>query len=126
MIPKCKEEKNIYSSDEKVVGKWIDNRLIYRKTITKTVIGSGEKIINLNINNLDCLINVSGIVKYISSKDSKIRIMGITRTSNATTGNQIGWYYSGANNALALEIGDNYSLEELTVYITVEYVKTID
>lgn len=32
MIPKCKQ-KNIYSTKEQVVGKWIDGKTLYRKVI---------------------------------------------------------------------------------------------
>ena len=54
-----------YSTDEQVVGTWIDGKPIYQKTITGTI-PSADKGVNelVTMNNISELINVIGVVHY--------------------------------------------------------------
>ena len=53
--------KFVYSTEEKVIGKWIDGKPVYKATIIKDIsLGTGEKNINHNINNIKNIIDVSG------------------------------------------------------------------
>lgn len=44
---------HVYSSEEHIVGKWIDSRPVYEKTISETFSTSGNKTMNHGISNLD-------------------------------------------------------------------------
>lgn len=64
----CIATKNIYlnpsldySTDEKVVGTWIDGKTLYQKTFTGTT-ASGDSNINHNISNVSQICNVYGYV----------------------------------------------------------------
>ena len=48
-----------YSTEEKVVGKWIDGKTIYEKTITINITWSGDSLQNIQhgIQNIDLIIN---------------------------------------------------------------------
>lgn len=70
MIPKCIKQKQLedkvdklstYSTDEQVIGKWIDGKPIYRKTILYDGSMSNDLVINHGIENIYDVINVSCI-----------------------------------------------------------------
>lgn len=56
-----------YSTEEKVAGKWIDGKIIYKKTISTGSLPNavGAKTIPLGISNLDSVLKIEGV--YISS-----------------------------------------------------------
>ena len=54
-------ENQIYSTDEQVIGKWIDGKPIYRKVVNKSIIKPGDTLISLNV---DKLINASGYFQW--------------------------------------------------------------
>ena len=51
-----------YSTSEKVVGKWIDGKTLYQKTVTGTI-ASGDTTIAHNINNIENVCNVFGYLE---------------------------------------------------------------
>lgn len=57
------KEISTYSTEEKVIGKWIDGKTLYRKTITHTITTNNQETIPHNINNLQDFINISGNFK---------------------------------------------------------------
>lgn len=57
------KEISTYSTEEKVVGTWIDGKTLYRKTITHTITTNNQETIPHNINNLQDFINISGNFK---------------------------------------------------------------
>ena len=57
MIPKRRkiEKKLDYSMEEQVVGKWLDGKNLYRKTITINALKYGEEMILSQISNADSI-----------------------------------------------------------------------
>lgn len=83
MIPKRRqiEKKLDYSMEEQVVGKWLDEKNLYRKTITINALKYGEEMILSQISNADS----------IFVKNSYV----INSTSGYTT--SVGTYYPTTN-----------------------------
>ena len=83
MIPKRRqiEKKLDYSMEEQVVGKWLDGKNLYRKTITINALKYGEEMILSQISNADS----------IFVKNSYV----INSTSGYTT--SVGTYYPTTN-----------------------------
>ena len=55
-----KDAKGIYStSQETAIGKWIDNKTLYRKVVTGTLV-DGDKVVDLSSLNIDTLTNSYG------------------------------------------------------------------
>lgn len=117
MIPKCKEEKNIYSTDEQVVGKWIDGKPLYRKVIenidilSKTVAHYTYIDLPQNINNIfvkyaTVLVNNNNLLlPFLSDTGDFIRINSVTTSQIMIHNNTT---YSG------------------TAKLIIEYTKTTD
>ncbi len=62
MIPKCKqiEKKFDYSTEERVIGKWINGENLYRKVVfveNITIENNVEKAIKHNIDNIKTVVN---------------------------------------------------------------------
>ena len=56
-----------YSTEEKIVGKWIDGKMIYEKVINGTMIGSTTEWVNFydcTSLNIDNMINISGFFNF--------------------------------------------------------------
>lgn len=68
-------QNNVYSTDETVVGKWINGKPIYRKVVELPKITTTNKdvTVNCNINNLDKIINLEGII-YINNSQGDLGI----------------------------------------------------
>lgn len=104
-----------YSTEEKIVGTWIDGKPIYQKTIDCGACpNSGDKLVNHNIANIDTITNVYGVA--ISSSDSS----PIPYYMPSATG--IGCYAN--KTAIALQTARN--LSSLNAIITIQYTKTTD
>lgn len=118
MIPSNKEKKEIYSTEEQVIGKWIDGKPIYRKVFTGTTNGSDNTIITKTTLNIDKLTNSSGIL-YNSAVQINI---GKSESIGNTNGNTRVWINNGN---VVLTVGSD--LTTGFSYIAVlEYTKTTD
>lgn len=106
-----------YSTTEQVIGKWLDGKPIYRKVIQYSArILTGLVSIPHNINNLKLVTNIQAVTLY----DNKTYTMPLLY-SNVSTASYIN--YVDSNN-IVLKLGENWDL--YTMYITIEYTKTID
>lgn len=125
-INKAKIETNsTYSTDELKVGKWIDDKPIYRKVVVLTSFTTGETVINHNISNIDKVINVGGfglrrsgecetiptIVPPNIEADYQVSIYDINNTQFRL---YLGRYTTTGNTAFT------------NMYIIFEYTKTTD
>lgn len=107
-----------YSDTEKIVGKWINNKPIYSKTINFEVENNSDKSINYNIQN----------VENIWIDESASYIMGEYETL------AVNWYYSSSDwcrtwankNQGYLRFKCPSSLGTRTCYVTLRYTKTTD
>lgn len=84
MIPMCKQTKNVYSTEEKIVGKWLGKDL-YRKVVIADGL-NGSTLFTVKINNIiqDCDKNTlriteadfkrSGFDQWFNAKERFINI----------------------------------------------------
>ena len=113
-----KENTYNYSTDEQVIGKWIDNKPIYRKIINcGTLPNNSDKNVTHNISNIDKIISIYGyatdgtifhtVLKAVTSETKySINIVGDKTKLILTTGS------------------DRTSLKEC--YVAIQYTKTTD
>ena len=134
MIPKCIKQKQLgdkveklstYSTDEQIIGTWIDGKPIYRKTIVDTTFRTDFYFI---ANNIEQFVNQYG---YVQRKDYPNLIQFInsrlgTNMSVQFLANSI----ESINNGIQIDWGsswkENYSTLFNKIIITVEYTKTTD
>lgn len=66
---------NEYSTDEEIIGKWIDGKLIYRKVVElpKITTTNVDVTVNCNVSNLQQVINIEGII-YINNSQGDLGI----------------------------------------------------
>ena len=113
---------NDYSTTEQVVGKWIDNKPIYRKVIDTTYSGT----INTNIQNLDTMVKMDVLAKQTTTNDW--RNLPWLYASGSTYGDPSwggGFYFIFANSTIKFQLGS--SLDDISkLVIILEYTKTTD
>ena len=106
-----------YSTEEQVIGTWIDGKHLYRKVIVKTITKSGNNVFRLSS------VGLENIVKYVTLK-------------SISNGNPINEDYYTTNadllrtlinyDGLHIQLGTNYPSVPCLVYTIVEYTKTTD
>lgn len=104
------EEKHIYSTQETIIGKWIDNQLIYRKVIDLGIYQIKNGIHQINILNtpVDTLININFCFKYSDTwYSSTFGSIYTLKWLNNTT----------------LEINATENVNTQAMYIILEYTK---
>ena len=111
---------NVYSTDEQVIGKWINGKPLYEKTITFTDFernGSDSYKVH-NIPNID--------LAFIDfSKSFGIQPSGETVVGNYAYGTVYSFQISGANStAILYSVGSTIAMS--TIVVTLNYTKTTD
>lgn len=135
MIPKCIKQKQLedkvdklstYSTDEQVIGKWIDGKNLYRKVVVYSntdIIGANSKTVNIdiphNILNFKQAINVSAVDSsggYIlpSLASSEGNIVNISTSIHTVD----------TSNIKLRIINNTWGPRDW--FITLEYIKTTD
>ena len=107
------KDNNLYSTEEQVIGTWIDGRPIYRKTVSVT---SAHGVPVINTGEIDKIINHHGYFYYSDSQPCVP--VPIYVQSNYM------YCSTEGNNNIVLYCSDIYSSKPATV--TVEYTKTTD
>lgn len=106
----------IYSTNEQVIGTWIDGKPIYQCTWTGTKSTNADEVVISGLTTLDTLV------------DSKVIFKG-------NTGAQIAQYFRDSsdfgrcwydNNGIHMDLGNSYPIRPATWYITLSYTKTTD
>ena len=115
------EEKTVYSTEEKVVGTWIDNRPLYQKTIVvenTTISSSTKEMTILDITNNDVVIVDNMYINgdTDSTAGNKQKIFGNFTDNNGHYVSVRGW-----QNNLLLQTDFLYYINK--AYITVQYTK---
>ena len=108
--------KEVYSTEEQVVGTWIDGKPIYRKVIMTTLNAKGA--ISTGISNMDWLVRATGTALM---SDGKI-FLPLNFYNDAT-----GWdsfHVSGHGSTIQYQRGTNYEVQR--TYFILEYTKTTD
>ncbi len=109
-----------YSTTEQVIGKWIDNKPLYRKVINFGALpNNSQKSVNHNISNLDLVINLYGFGKR--TLDGVIIPLQFVKPDDPT--GEVGMF---ANNTEIIVV-DTYDRSNVTIsYVIIEYTKTTD
>ena len=111
-------QNNVYSTDETVVGKWIDGKPIYRKVIN-SICGNLRTL--LNELNIDFLIDIKG--NAWSNYDHKMPI----NAPNPDPPNYVfGVYQTASNGNIEVFYNTNFFANQKKVICIVEYTKTTD
>ena len=115
-----------YSTNEQIIGRWIDGKPIYQKTFTSTLPSSPSTIKDISISslNIETVTNIMGMMKGGSGTSTSFRTIGVALGSGSQ-------YTDGAdiwiNITSDLRFRTNVSSWcNNTVYITIQYTKTTD
>lgn len=114
--------RSVYSEQEKLVGKWLDGKPIYQKTIiVQPEINVTDAIIDISALNVDKIIKIEGSM-LTDGGNSYISIPAYY--SNAAY-NSV--YYNVSAKQVHLRLGPQYYNYSTNVaYITLQYTKTTD
>ena len=113
-----------YSTEEQIVGYWIDGKPIYQKSITVSSLVTGENSISHNISNLERTIKCDGTV--MRNGDNYNFYLPIVYMDNITAWSIV---ITGINqSSVNITVGSNftgiYALSDLV--LTLQYTKTTD
>lgn len=109
------DNKHNYSTEEQVIGTWIDDKPIYRKVITKTCDAGTTISIAHNINNLNEITSLQYFTFNNGNKNTDIPL----NSSNSFRINRI------SNTTISGTISNAYD-SGWQLKITLEYTKTTD
>ena len=113
------QPSNVYSTEEKRIGTWIDGKPLYRRTytvISPSAINTSQDIITLN--NIIDLKTISGLMD--TSSGTKLAINHYVSGTDFVSC----WRTSVTGN-LRMSVGSS-SYTSQTCYITIKYTKTTD
>ena len=115
-------DANVYSTEEQVIGTWIDGKPIYRKTLYisggLSFNSSHKYIFNHNIENFKMTIKLSGIIYDSENKDYYILPYVTTGTANIMLFN--------STTQIKVEQIPYGSGRLMNLYVIMEYTKTTD
>lgn len=122
MIPQCKKNKNIYSTEEEIIGKWYDGKTLYRRIFTYTVSSVGIKVVaNLSSLNIENVTDIRGTWKLTNGSVTSLNIYDKTSGSIEYSFTM----FAGDNHTI-LCIIDGANFVGRTATIIIEYTKTTD
>lgn len=128
-VYKCGGNYEVYSTEEQIIGVWIDGKPLYRKVIDLGTLPNTDTVmIPHNIDNLDRIISMSGMAKserqnlllpfpYSLGKDG-FNSDGTVKI-NAVPIN----IYEQQGNIVVYTLSDR---SDMTGYVILEYIKTTD
>ena len=120
-VPSGSKELN-YSTDEQVVGTWIDGKPIYQKTISAEILFSqtGQQIANIsNLNIKDSISYKCTIYDSLNNESYALPMHGSVNLYNMNI------LFKNNELTLSCEQASAYS-RILKIYITLQYTKTTD
>ncbi len=121
------EEINNYSTSEKVIGSWIDNRPVYRKTIFISSLpatsedGVSNVTVSTGITGLDIPINLYGMYYDTNKSGASFKI---SNSYNFNANRVIDTRISGDGTTITVSTNGEYNFTSYAGYVTVDYVKT--
>ena len=115
-----------YSTNEKVIGKWIDGRNLYRKVITITSINTNANATDVSISlaNLNEIVNIGGSVRTNSGQYKPVASIYID--GKGVQSIYIFSVYTVSSTTLTVSYGDWWKNVFGKANIIIEYTKTID
>ena len=114
--------QNIYSTEESVIGRWIDGKPIYRKVIQNTTPGTGESSKDIDISGLsvDTLINIYG-----SAYHTETGLFVIPVNYTQESGQFLATRIRDVNSKLNIKTNGSWA-NNLAIIVILEYTKTTD
>ena len=113
-----------YSTNETVVGKWIDGKPIYRKTMEFSNLSAGENAIPHGLQNIELLM-VNKTWSFIIDERDTVTIWQLGNSNQAPNFSQYSCNVVWTNtSAVSIYIGSGLNPKKLI--ITFEYTKTTD
>ena len=111
---------NDFSTDERVIGTWIDGKPLYQKTISCGALPNNtSKVVNHSINNISKIINMFGIT------NNGIETFNFPTTYYTST--NVNWSTQILANTTYIYIVTNSDMTSFTEsYVTLQYTKTTD
>ena len=107
-------KSDLYSTTEKMIGQWIDNKPLYQKTINFGALPNNTtKTVNHGISNIDKIVNIQAIAIVSTG----------TLLLNDVTGNN---YIRVTANKTSIDIKDDIDRSSANGYVTLYYTKTTD
>ncbi len=122
MIANKFSKGDLYSTEEKMIGQWIDGKPIYQKTVDcGDVPNSQQKTITAGLSNVDKVVSLDGILCNQTTK----RYMPLPPVyiSSPTT-NQIQLEYNATEDKIKIQSGATWT--NWTSYVILQYTKTTD
>ena len=123
-------KSDLYSTDEKMIGRWIDGKPLYQKTVTMlvpTTSSDGTSAINQVSapSNID-MINSFNAVMVMSTGNGNIHSLPMTPTGSTASGILRTFvFYNRADEDIVCQ-NTRVSNNGSTAYITIQYTKTTD
>ena len=115
---------DVYSTNETVVGKWIDGKPIYRKVVKLPNQTSNNQKITKDLSdlNIDSVLRCNGFAYYkTAGTGHNLMSFPYTEASNAVIGCG---YLASEKNVVFIAYDFTFTFEDITVII--EYTKTTD
>ena len=111
--------KDVYSTDEHVVGKWIDGSILYEKTVDCGVLPNAtSKNVAHGISNLGIVIEANGMA---INPNNKV-FTSLMKSSPSTMAQQFSFQIDATN--ITIETSSNQSTYFTQSHITIRYTKT--
>lgn len=108
------DKANLYSTDEQIVGRWIDGKPLYQKTFDY---GSNLSILNNSWTSTGISVSGNNIERIIMSYGS----------SPGTSGNNVmAWFFTHCESSEVMALACRYNGDVGVQYITLQYTKTTD
>lgn len=112
-----------YSTNEIIIGRWIDNKPIYRKVINfGSLPDTTSKSVAHNIANIDFIVNVWGMAKRANAVND-VNFFPINESRPLNNIDAIGLF--ATDTAVIIQTGADRSNISIT-YVIIEYTKTTD
>lgn len=119
-------QNNVYSTDETVVGKWIDGKPIYRKvTVFSSILNNRDN--DLGIQNIDTIIESKVHLLSSKSEDDSFRKLPTLYVQNNSYGEAkwAGGYFIRKTGKISFQVGNTLVNIQKCIVI-IEYTKTTD
>jgi hypothetical protein len=110
----------VYSTTEQIVGRWVDGKPIYQKTVQYTM---PSTIGSVAVNNFANLINGDTLIALFGSS---VDTNGYTACFNPWYGSRFGFVYDINNDTMSVQNNDATWICGRTAHITLQYTKTTD
>lgn len=114
-------EKFNYSTDEQIIGKWIDGKTLYRKTFVFTGITATSANVSFSSLNTSETVMIDSSHSYVSTSGNFSLPVNMYHTST----DYIRAYVHNRDKNLFIEFGSVYTMSK-NIYVTLKYTKTTD